>query len=93
MTLPTAGPEGQEDRTRTLNWRDLSGMVYPSAESKDIEHAWVPGQRHCFSIQGLAYVSTLLHTCSGAHWDSSCSERICGSRRKTKSKGEIKKEM
>lgn len=63
---------------QTLYWRvPLSSIVKPSSASRDVEHACCPGHRQRFSTQGLAYVSTLLHTSLCPQIGSSCSERTC----------------
>jgi len=49
----------------TLYCLFLSTMVCPSLAWREVEHSLLPGHLHCFSIQGLLYVSTLLHIILG----------------------------
>ena len=55
-----------EIKAHTLYCLVLSVMVCPSLGCVDVEQGDFPvGHRHCFSIQGVPYVSTLLQTLLG----------------------------
>jgi len=60
----------------------LSGMVWPSLSSREVGQE-EDGHRHCFSIHGVLYLSTLLQTDHGAQVGSSDSDVICDDGKRT----------